>query len=234
MISACKRCGLLNAIAIPSMKNMIVSVREFNPEPLRMVVAYAVQDLSLFEPRRPLSRQPERMDILQAIRQCILKNTGDWYAAYDFYYTSFAYSKIPASMFAPSAKRNSREQVSALAGQIMFLLESINTFFFEVFLLFEELPNHCAKNKDGLRKTIEKLITFVEAKSVPELCNNDDWYLMAGIVLNWYLERLSLTPTYQLEQAINSLRSQNAFYLPRAKRKEIIDEITFALSEELT
>lgn len=215
------------------MKNMIMSVREFNPEPLRMVVAYAVQDLSLFEPRRPFSRGPERVDVLQSLRQCILKNTGDWYAAYDFYYTSFAYSKIPESMFSPNVKNNPREQVSALAGHIMFLLESINTFFFEVFLLFEELPIHSAKTKDGLRKTIEKLITFVEAKTVPELCNNDDWYLMAGIVLNWYVERLSMTQTYELEKAINSLRSQNAFYLPKSQRKEIIDEITLAFQQEL-
>lgn len=233
LITTCKRCGMLNAVAIPSIKHLLISVREFNPEPLRMIVSYAVQDLSLFQPRRPLSRVPEQIDVLQSLRQCLLKNSGDWYAAYDFYYTTYALTTIPKSMFEPNPKSNAHYQVSALAGHIMFSLESINTFFFELLLLFEELPIHTRTNKEGIRTTIERIVTFVEAKTVPEICYNDDWYWMGGIALFWYAERLSIAKTYQLEKAINFLRSQNAFYLQKSLRREIINEITAAFQEEI-
>jgi hypothetical protein len=232
LIAACKRCGLLNPVAIPSMKNMLISVREFNPEPLRMIVAYAVQDIGLFEPRRASGRKPDKYDqheILQSLRQGVLKNIGDWYAAYDFYYTTYAYENIPKESFVPN-QGSLRGQVATLAGQVMFRVESINTFFFELFLLFEELSY---KDPTSLATSIEKLVTFVEAKTVPELCYNDDWYLMAGIVLNWFAERISVKQTYELEKAINYLRAQNAFYLSKSRRAEIVKVISHAFIEEL-
>lgn len=233
LIGACKKCGLLNALEIPSIKKMLISVREFNSEPTRLVVSYAVQDIGLFEQLRPSQSRPEPSDVLQALRQSVLKNVGDWYAAYDFYYTTHAYLSIPKSALAPNQQSSLRSKVSVLTGEVMFRLEAIHTFFFELLLLFDELPIHTSEKSDGLRKTIERIITVVEAKTVPELCFNADWYLMAGIALNWYAERISIRPTYQLDKAINSLRSQNAYYLPKAQRKAIIDEITSAFQEEL-
>lgn len=233
-VGVCKKCSIMNAVGIPPLKTMMLSLREFNSEPLRMVVSYGVQDLGLFAPER-LRASFKDLDLvenaLQGIRQCALRNAGEWYAAYDFYYTTYLYSNIEKRLLQASSTSSFRAQVNALTAQVMFRIEAIHMFFFELFLFFDELKFSKKSNED-FRKDVQDLLTLVEAKGVPELFYNDDWYLMGGIALDWYRERHSLKREYELEKAINSIRSQNAFYLPPKIRREIFEEIGSAFFEQ--
>jgi hypothetical protein len=218
-VDRCLKCNILTTSAVPSASEMRKWLSNYSPEKLRLNFSYAIEQLAS-------SKQLDTR-VNDALHQTLLREEGNWFAAYDCYYPPCLTIDAEAKLDAHSPS-SLRAAISTFAQQATDRTTALHTFFENLLKRSQTLTEHDGKSAESVKRTIDVFQEMVLAHEVANFFSEWDCHAMVATAIEWHVEDLGMASAEEVQKAIQVMRSQTEYIYPE-KRRSLMEDVVDAI-----